>query len=228
MAGKIEFRSKLGEILKTAEEQNSRITVEEVEKFFEEDALTPEQVCLVCDYLMSQKISVSGYEKRQGKLMEEKEEPQSLSQEEESYLTKYLRDIEQMKPDAGTGEQLVYYLPKVVEEARKLHSKEIFIGDMIQEGNISLMLALESHTDINEEIVMNEMRAGIKALIESQSEMKRQDKKMVERVSELDKTINEMKEDMGREVSIDEVALRLGITEEQVEDILKLAGDREE
>ena len=72
---------------------------------------------------------------------------------------------------------------------------------------------------------MEEVRAGIQTLIESQTETKRQDKKMVERVSELEETIQNMKEEFGREVSAEEVAERLGVTEEELGDILKLAGE---
>ena len=54
---------------------------------------------------------------------------------------------------------------------------------------------------------------------------KRRDKKMVERVNDLDETIKSMKEEYGRKVSVDEVAERMGITEDTVEDILKLAGE---
>ena len=57
------------------------------------------------------------------------------------------------------------------------------------------------------------------------SEEKRRDKKMVERVNDLDETIKSMKEEYGRKVSVDEVAERMGITEDTVEDILKLAGE---
>ena len=48
---------------------------------------------------------------------------------------------------------------------------------------------------------------------------------MVERVNDLDETIKSMKEEHGRKVSVDEVAERMGITEDTVEDILKLAGE---
>ena len=34
-----------------------------------------------------------------------------------------------------------------------------------------------------------------------------------------------MKEEYGRKVSVDEVAERLGISEDEIEDILKLAGE---
>ena len=108
-----------------------------------------------------------------------------------------------------------------------MYHPDIFIGDMIQEGSISLMLALNATGEGKEDEakVMEEVRAGIQTLIESQTETKRQDKKMVERVSELEETIQNMKEEFGREVSAEEVAERLGVTEEELGDILKLAGE---
>ena len=62
-------------------------------------------------------------------------------------------------------------------------------------------------------------------MLESHTDEKRRDKKMVERVNDLDETIKSMKEEYGRKVSVDEVAERMGITEDTVEDILKLAGE---
>ena len=62
-------------------------------------------------------------------------------------------------------------------------------------------------------------------MLESHTEEKRRDKKMVERVNDLDETIKSMKEEYGRKVSVDEVAERMGITEDTVEDMLKLAGE---
>ena len=107
--------------------------------------------------------------------------------------------------------RMAYYLPKVVEEAVRLHHPEVFIGDMIQEGNIVLMLALkEIQKEKDEEEILEQIRAGMLAALESQTEVKRRDHKMVEKVTELDETIKSMKEEYGRKVSVDEVADRLG------------------
>ena len=51
---------------------------------------------------------------------------------------------------------------------------------------------------------------------------------MVDQVAELDETIRHMSEDMGRKVSLDEVAQQLGMTEAQIEAILHLAGEEVE
>lgn len=227
MADRLEFRSKLSSIQELAAGQGNRLTVEEIEKFFEEDSLSREQTELVCDYLLSQKVSVIGYKKQPGKIIEAEEEAADLDSEEQDYLADYMQDIEGMKGGSVEEARMAYYLPLVVDTALKMHRKEVFIGDMVQEGNISLMAALgrcEAGAD-DEDIVMEEVRAGIRAFIESQTETKRQDKKMVDQVAELDETIRHMSEDMGRKVSVDEVAQQLGMTEAQIEAILNLAGE---
>ena len=48
---------------------------------------------------------------------------------------------------------------------------------------------------------------------------------MVQKVSDLDETIRNMKEEYGRKVSVDEVADRMQISEDDVADIMKLAGE---
>lgn len=227
MADRLEFRSKLSSIQELAAGQGNRLTVEEIEKFFEEDSLSREQTELVCDYLLSQKVSVIGYKKQPGKIIEAEEEVADLDSEEQDYLAEYMQDIEGMKSGNAEEARIAYYLPLVVDTALKMHQKEVFIGDMVQEGNISLMAALgrfEAGAD-DEDIVMEEVRAGIRAFIESQTETKRKDKKMVDQVAELDETIRHMSEDMGRKVSVDEVAQQLGMTEAQIEAILHLAGE---
>lgn len=228
MADRLKFQEKLNEILKLAMDQGNKMTQGEVETFFEEDALSAEQLNLVSEYLMSQKVEVIGYA---GKKAESEigEKEVSLSSEEQSYVEGYLREIGEMSGKDPQEARLAYYLPKVVEEAMKLHEPGLFIGDIIQEGNISLMLALGESEGADEEAEIQEkVRAGIMVMIESQTETKRRDNKMIERVSELDETIKSMSEEYGRKVAVDEVADKLGISETEVEDILKLAGEEVE
>ena len=218
MADRLQFKEKLAGVLALAEDQNGKITVDEVEKYFEEDGLSQEQMNLVCDYLLSMKMAVIGYKQAGGTVKEaENEEQQPLSPDEQKYVEEYLRSLGDMNEETPEEVRMAYYLPKVVEEAVRLHHPEVFIGDMIQEGNIVLMLALEE--------ILEQIRAGMLAALESQTEVKRRDHKMVEKVTELDETIKSMKEEYGRKVSVDEVADRLGISEDEIEDILKLAGE---
>ena len=223
MADRAQNQKKLGELLAVAASQNNKMTSQEVQAFFQDDNLTDEQMNLVHEFLMSQKVEVIGYT---GTIENtEQEEKDTLSQQEKDYVAEYLIDIEKMAKQTEEEVTLAYYLPKVVEEAVKLHMPGIFIGDVIQEGNVSLMLYLGENKKATEAEVLEQVRAGIRVMLESHTEEKRCDKKMLERVNDLDETIKSMKEEYGRKVSIDEVAERMGITEDTVEDILKLAGE---
>ena len=222
MADKAQFQKKIGELLAVAAVQGNKITQQEVKDFFQEDQLNEEQMNLVSEFLMSQKVEVSGYT---GSSRNSEEEKDTLSQQEKDYVAEYLIDIEKMPKTTENEVTLAYYLPKVVEEAVRFHIPGVFIGDVIQEGNVSLMMYLSEKEKTEEAEVLERVRAGIRMMLEAHTEEKRRDNKMVERVSDLDETIQSMKEEYGRKVSVDEVAERMGITEDAVEDILKLAGE---
>ena len=81
MAGKLEFRAKLSGVLELAKSKGGKIALEDVEKYFEDDQLSQEQMDLVCEYLMSQKMVVLGYVKKGGTIKEKEEEPVALSKE---------------------------------------------------------------------------------------------------------------------------------------------------
>lgn len=228
MADKLKFQEKLSGILRLAEEKQMHLNIEEIEKFFAEENLSSEQIDLVCDYLLSQKVAVSGYEKKVGVIRTAGEEDrQKLTKEEQDYLESYLREIGEMISHTAEESRMAFYMPLVTEEALRIPREGVFLGDVIQEGNVSLVSALARYApgeEVQEEI-LEEVRAGMRALLESQLEMKTRDRKMVERVSDLEATIKEMSDGLGRKVDVEEVAEKMGISEEEIEDILKLAGE---
>ena len=235
MADKMSFQQKLADIMKLAQENGMRMTAEETEQFFEDDGLTKEQMDLVFDYLLSQKVAVRGYVRKPGTVQESgdgEEMPGSdaLSAEEKEYLEDYLRQIGELQATSEEEARLALYLRLVYEEAVKLHREEVFIGDMIQEGNAALVEAMDLHPagEGEQELVMADVRAAMRALLASQTEMKRRDRKMVNQVTRLDETIKQMTDELGRKVDVQEVAERLELTEEQVRDILKLTGEEPE
>lgn len=102
MADRLEFQGKLGWILEEAKRQDNRIRKEEIEKYFEDDHLSDEQMELVYDYLLSQKVAVSGYERKHGRILTEEEREKSYSEEEKRYLRNYqmeLREVRESKKD---------------------------------------------------------------------------------------------------------------------------------
>lgn len=223
MSGKLQFREKLNGILELGKEKHRVLTMEDVEKYFEEDALSEEQMELVYDYLLSQKIAVTGYVKKGGTVLEEKEE-KHFSNEEEAYLETYLEEMSALRPQNAMEENLKQYFPKVVEIAKELHNSELFIGDLIQEGNIGLMLAIENE-QAGETEILESIRQMIQLLVEEQEEVKHQDHKMIEKVKFLDESLKNLTEDLGRKPTLEELADYMEMPVEDVNDIIRLTGE---
>lgn len=95
MRDKSEFLGKLGALVEVANGQGAQITVDEVKEYFAADQLTEEQMLLVFDYLLAQKVVVKGYVKV------EKAETEAIAftEEEKAYLKEYEEDLKAFAPD---------------------------------------------------------------------------------------------------------------------------------
>ena len=225
MAEKIGFQEKLRGILELAKEQGDVLSMEETEEYFEEEALSQEQIELVYQYLMEQGVRVKGYEPAGGILKESGEEREALNAEEQKYLDHYLGEIETLK-ESGE-DKLAHYLGEVVEEARELRRGEVFLGDLIQEGNMRLVVSMGENPEKSEEEILKEVRQSMISLIEISGAAKQGDRQMVRKVSQLKKAVFEMEKEEERKVTLEEAAERLGITRQEAEAIWKLTGEEE-
>ena len=241
MNGKAEFLEKLSGLRKIAQAQGSQITIDEVKAYFSEDALTEEQMELVFDYLLTQKVAVKGYVK-----INSTEKEEEFSEEEKAYLKEYETDLgafreasdEQRKElcgQAAAGDEaakqrlIESYLRNVVKIAKEMHKPGVFLGDLIQEGNLGLVLGVEmlSTADVStaHEIITQQIGQSMQMLLEEQAELNSRDKKMVEKVQALDESIKALTEELGRKVAVQELAIYMGMEIEEIEDILKLTGE---
>lgn len=225
MGGKLQFREKLNGILTLGKEKHHVLTMEDVEKYFEEDVLSEEQMELVCDYLLSQKIAVIGYVKKGGTVVEKEE--CVFSEEDERYLETYMEEMSSLIPINEREEKLKKYYQTVVEIAKELYTPTFFIGDLIQEGNVGLVLALEKEETTEKEIIEG-IRQMIQLFVEEQEEMRHQDSKMVEKVVFLDESLKNLTEDLERKPTLEELADYMEMTEEEVNDILRLTGEEDD
>lgn len=242
---KAEFLEKLSGLVMMAKNQENQITIDEVKVYFSEEDLTEEQMELVFDYLLAQKVVVKGYLKMGQS--EAEGEKLTYTDEEEAYLKEYLEDLKVFKKEEpGERENLFdkvawgdeparqrlieLYLMDVVEIAKEMYHPEVFLGDLIQEGNVGLIMGIEmvSGKEGAHEFIISQIQENIQALIEEHTELKSRDKKMVEKVSLLDESITTLTEELGRKVSIDELAVYMGMDEEEILDILKLTGEETE
>lgn len=168
-----------------------------------------------------------------------------LSSEEEEYLRDYEaslagipaetereRESLWVRYDSGDGTASArlteLYLPETVKIARELHREEYFIGDLIQEGNMCLIAALEQGRPENMpgyQWLTDVIRQGIGRWIEEQREQKYQDESLVEQVRKLEAAIRELSDDEQRDYSVAELSAFLDMDEEEIRSVLSLTGD---
>ena len=168
-----------------------------------------------------------------------------LSWEEEEYLRDYEaslagipaetereRESLWVRYDSGDGTASArlteLYLPETVKIARELQREEYFIGDLIQEGNMCLIAALEQGRPENmpgHQWLTDVIRQGIGRWIAEQREQKYQDESLVEQVRKLEAAIRELSDDEQRDYSVAELSAFLDMDEEEIRSVLSLTGD---
>ncbi len=248
MAGKLEFQEKLAQVLKLAQENNNKLSQEAVEEFFKEDSLTQEQMNLVNDYLLAKKVAVTGYIKANDITVE----AISMSEDEEAYLREYESDLAIMKPesegemvslyveilngsDVAKSRMSEIYLPYIIPVAKEMYKVGFHIADLIQEGNVAMIMTLETLITIEGvtkeliiEYINGEVKQGIQMLIEETTELRTRDQKMVDQVTKLDEIITQLTEDLGRKVTLEELSLYTEMSEDEIVEVLKLMGEEVE
>lgn len=221
----VSFQKKLEDILQLAKLNGRRISKEGAALFFKEE-LSAEQMEKVYDYLRLQGIRIMGEERKEelpgdaAGMLEKEAAP--LTAEEENYLREYEASLK--KP--GEGTPLENHMWDVISLAKELHHEEMFVGDLIAEGNLCLITALGECQEREE--VLAAVRAGMKKALVEQTRQKYQDDFLVEKVRHLEEAIRNLAEGVEEKSSIEELSAYLDMEEEEIRAVLKLTGDLDE
>lgn len=243
-----EFQQKLAELGKLAGENGNRLTADQVRNFFISMELSEEQYELIFAYLASRQVVVEGYMPAQRGKEEKPKTNLPLSSEEKSFLKSYQAELERLElleeaellklcsriEETGDGfakakltEQL---LPEVLRLAHDFRGRELLLGDLVQEGNIGLMLALET-LGMREpgssplEYLRQEICQAMAQALEDDRAEKEAGSLIAERLNHLRDEIKKLTDELERKVSVEELAVYMDMPVEEVEDLLKLAGE---
>ena len=100
----------------------------------------------------------------------------------------------------------------------------------MQEGNIGLMLSLETlglreNGTTAADYVRSEVERAMQAALEEAQSVRRSGNQIVDKINKLSDSIQQLTEDLERQVTVEELSAFLDMSVEEIEDILKLAGD---
>ena len=190
---------------------------------------------------MPKKSSMFSYEAEEA---EEEKKSVELTQEEKEYLEDYLETLNVILPEEeGERERLFesakagetqaksrlteLYMKEVLKIAKELYDGEVFLGDMVSEGNIGLIGALESLEEAEDisAFLSGEIRNAILLLLEEQTDQKQSDDILVEKVRNLEHKIKEIMDDDDDKYSAEELSAFLDMDLEEIQGILRLTGE---
>lgn len=255
MQEKIIFREMLSELKAYADTKNNVLSKEEIKEFFKNAHLTDEQYEFIYEYLGSQKIAVEGYQKAVPEAEEatdkgdQAETPLQDSQEEDTFLNMYLEDLAASEIKELTEEEelalfnqaaggdamaksrlIEQNLKRVYDLVMEYNNTQLPKSDLIQEGNVGLILvmdALEQQKTLSDyqEYMKKEILQVLDDAEQEQKDFKHDDQQIVEQVNYLNEAIKNLEVDLERKVSLEELSAYIEMPAEEIEGILKMAGD---
>lgn len=129
--------------------------------------------------------------------------------------------------EQAAGRIAELFLPRVIQIATGLHRKDYFLGDMIQEGNMALMAALQAwHPEGDpERWLEKQVRQGLLETLRMKEQQNYQDEALVEKVRKLEAAVRELSEEGEKKFSLEELAVLLDMDVDEIRDVLRLTGD---
>lgn len=239
MENRIIFREMLTEIKKAADASGNVITRDEIRALLAGLPLEEEHYRLIYEYLDGQNIRV----------VESKEELEEVPREEGGrslsiYLDELMKLEKETFPDEHTmleqairGEReartrlVESYLPLVCEMAGDYEGDEIAAEDLIQEGNLGLLTAMESLQEFESAAacrahILNSINEAMEHAIQSGKDSRKMDEGIVSRVNHLNEAVQNLERDLEHKVSAEELSAYLEMPLEEIRDILRMSGDQ--
>lgn len=233
----IKFLKRLQEVKKSASGNGNTITEQELEEAFADLQLDEAQMLQIREYLKTNNIGI-------GEALPVEE---VLSDEEKNHLEEYEAMIDAieipsenvmdaLKLSAMAGEpaaqkQLTEYsLKKVVDIARLYAGQGVFMEDLIGAGNEALLMAvsqlapLEKPDEVDGFLGRRIMDA-MEDLIATNIDIKAAEKTFEEKVNLVADRAKELAEELGRKVTIAELAKEYDMDPEEIAEAVRLSGN---
>lgn len=246
MGGQTEFLDAVRELERLAQTNNNHLNMEDIRAYFSDMDLKEEQLDYICRYLESHRIFIENRISRgENEVLEEevvtKEDPL-----DKDMVNIYMEEIEKAsKVGEEQEEMLVRKLLNGDENARNLLieanlayatalAKEyigrgLLLSDLIQECNIGLMMAINefepgihrNFRQYKEKVI----RKHVEDVMAEYNQSTRSAMKMATRINELNDLATEFAKEYEREAKPSELAEHMGISEEEVRELMKVSLD---
>lgn len=250
-----EFIEKIQDVVSLAKLNKREVTKEFIKDFLKDLNLQEEQMTFVYEYLAQENIKVSGYEGKNPEPDREETEPEvGYKRENKSdkdnhtveseHLSFYEEELKRAgscnqverelydKAAAGDAQAKAFIieqkLSRVMTIAQKFTNQGLALGDLIQEGNIGLLLAVEMLEGKAEEadVFLDEaIEDSILQAIDLYKEEKKENRGLMQKAENLKDEMEKLSEDFGDKMTSEDVAQFTGMDIDEIQDILRMTGE---
>lgn len=246
MAGQVEFMEAIQELERIGETNGNQLTMEEIRHYFEEMNLDETQFDFICKYYESHNIHIINRVEKK----EEEETAEEIETKEDpldaEMVAIYRKEAAHARTlDRNEMEQIASHLSQGDEEARNLlieanlgyaidlameyKGKGMQTSDLIQESNMGLIMAVHEY-DANEDgsflsFVEDRIRRQVEEALEENGFSVRYAMKIAARVNEMNEIATAFAKEHEREAKPEEIANRMGISEDEVRELMKVSLD---
>ena len=246
MAGQTEFLQAIQELERLGETNGNQLSMEEINSYFSDMKLEEKQLDFICNYFESHHIYITNRVQRFEEEIGDEEIPNKEDPMDAEIVAFYLKEMEKANSLSGEQERVIARklvsgddtarnllieanLSRAVEIAKEYEGRGLLLRDLIQEGNIGLMVAVnEFEPDIDKDFhTFSEkmIRKHLEETLEEYNSSTRSAVKMANRVNEMNDIATAFAKEYEREAKPSEIAERMGITEEEVRELMKVSLD---
>lgn len=255
------FLGLLREMVEIAHAQQDRLTKEEIRKYLDGQELTEKNMQAVYHYLGENRIVVEGYDfvpepaTRAAGHMDKKEKMAAGKEtRREANMRLYHQEVERLSGDLGKEEAMLLsflkgdfslknviiekYLHKVVEFAQRYKKRNVPLDEVIAEGNLGVMAAMQIIMENHEEYILPgggvdiakffgtlEMETihAMECYIDEMTDSKDWENTMLAKTNLLHEAVKYMTEEMGRMPTLEELSEYTKISGREIKEISGLS-----
>ena len=241
------FTEQLAALKELAKEKNAPLTLDEVRSAFSDMELDDAQLNLIVNYLKENaKIRVADGSETEDEFVLPDEEEIVYDGEDSRFLKMYLEEIEDlpeltdgkkralfmnaMNGDESAKKELVEgYLKTVCDIARLYANQGVKMEDLIGEGNVALMTAMdviehEADPDDAESMLTSMVMNAMEELVQDDALSKEAFETWAERANEVLEKAKELSEALMRKVTIEELCKEYEFEQDFVKDVIEITG----
>lgn len=250
MNEQMRFLQMVEELARKGKENNNYLSKADVEAYLQEHGSGSEYVEAISDFLFTKQVLVEGYVPKREAQPEQKRE---LLPEEESFKRDYEEELavlpvferseliclckKALTDEDASMELTTALLPHAYEIALEHAGKKVLLGDLVQEASL-IVVTVCSELGTMENLkgktgedvlqyIEEKVTLALEALLAEEKDSNLESRKVVAKLNQLIEAVEALKEQQA-EYTIEDLAEFLAMDVEEIENLLRIAGELEE